>query len=143
VLDDFSRYILARKLCTIITAADVTETLRLALTTAGLNSATVRQRHRLLGDNGPSYLSAQLSSWRDEHGTTHTRGQPDPPMTQGKIERYHRSLKNRILLEHYYLCRDTWKTDWPSSRGMSLGTSVNFFAIRSNRPGVSGGMARS
>ena len=24
-------------------------------------------------------------------------------MTQGKIERYHRSLKNRILLEHYYL----------------------------------------
>jgi putative transposase len=24
-------------------------------------------------------------------------------MTQGKIERYHRSLKNRILLENYYL----------------------------------------
>jgi transposase InsO family protein len=24
-------------------------------------------------------------------------------MTQGKIERYHRSLKNQILLEHYYL----------------------------------------
>ena len=33
----------------------------------------------------------------------HTRGQPYHPMTQGKIERYHRSLKNRILLEHYYL----------------------------------------
>jgi putative transposase len=24
-------------------------------------------------------------------------------MTQGKIERYHRSMKNRILLENYYL----------------------------------------
>jgi putative transposase len=34
---------------------------------------------------------------------THTRGQPYHPMTQGKIERYHRSLKNRILLENYYL----------------------------------------
>jgi putative transposase len=34
---------------------------------------------------------------------THTRGQPYHPMTQGKIERYHCSLKNRILLEHYYL----------------------------------------
>jgi transposase InsO family protein len=36
---------------------------------------------------------------------THTRGQPYHPMTQGKMERYHRSLKNRILLEHYYLPR--------------------------------------
>ena len=76
VLDDFSRYILAWKLCTTMGAADVTETLRLALTAAGLNSATVRQRPRLLSDNGPSYLSAQLGSWLAEHGMTHTRGQP-------------------------------------------------------------------
>ena len=33
----------------------------------------------------------------------HTRGRPYHPMTQGKIERYHRSLKNQILLENYYL----------------------------------------
>jgi len=32
----------------------------------------------------------------------HARGQPCHPMTQGKIER-HRTLKNRILLENYYL----------------------------------------
>jgi transposase InsO family protein len=103
VLDDFSRYILAWKLCTTMTAADVTETLRLALHAAGLNQAAVQQRPRLLSDNGPSYLSAQLGAWLQEHGMTHTRGQPYHPMTQGKIERYHRSLKNRILLEHYYL----------------------------------------
>jgi|SRR5271155_724231 len=34
---------------------------------------------------------------------THTRGRPYHPMTQGKIERYHRSLKNQILLDNYYL----------------------------------------
>ena len=34
---------------------------------------------------------------------THTRGRPYHPMTQGKIERYHRSMKNQILLENYYL----------------------------------------
>jgi transposase InsO family protein len=77
--------------------------LRRALNAAGLSAATVQQRPRLLSDNGPSYLLAQLGAWLDEHGMTHTRGQPYHPMTQGKIERYHRSLKNRILLEHYYL----------------------------------------
>ena len=45
---------------------------------------------------------------------THTRGQPYHPMTQSKIERYHRSLKNRILLEHYYL-PGNWKRVSPSS----------------------------
>jgi transposase InsO family protein len=86
-----------------MTAADVTETLRLALHAAGLHQAIVQQRPRLLSDNGPSYLSAQLGAWLEEHGMRHTRGQPYHPMTQGKIERYHRSLKNRILLENYYL----------------------------------------
>jgi transposase InsO family protein len=60
----------------------------------------VQRRPRLLSDNGPSYLSAQLGAWLNEHGMTHTRGQPYHPMTQGKIEHYHRSIKNRILLEH-------------------------------------------
>jgi putative transposase len=48
-------------------------------------------------------VSAQLGSWLAEHGMTHTRGKPYHPMTQGKIERYHRSMKNQILLENYYL----------------------------------------
>ena len=34
---------------------------------------------------------------------THTRGRPYHPMTQGKIERYPRSMKNQILLENYPL----------------------------------------
>ena len=32
----------------------------------------------------------------------HTRGAPYHPMTQGKIERYHRSMKNVVKLENYY-----------------------------------------
>ena len=32
----------------------------------------------------------------------HVRGAPNHPQTQGKIERYHRSMKNVIKLEHYY-----------------------------------------
>jgi putative transposase len=36
----------------------------------------------------------------------HVRGAPYYPMTQGKIERWHQTLKNRILLENYYLPGD-------------------------------------
>ena len=103
VLDDFSRYILAWKLCTTMTATDVSDTLAIALRNSGLERVRVRHRPRLLSDNGPSYVSAQLGSWLAQHGMTHTRGQPYHPMTQGKIERYHRSMKNQILLENYYL----------------------------------------
>jgi putative transposase len=103
VLDDFSRYILAWKLCSTMTATDVAATLDLALAAAGLAQMTVPQRPRLLSDNGPSYLSGQLAAWLAEHDMPHTRGKPYHPMTQGKIERYHRSMKNQILLEHYYL----------------------------------------
>ena len=36
----------------------------------------------------------------------HVRGAPYHPQTQGKIERWHQTLKNRILLENYYLQGD-------------------------------------
>jgi len=54
ILDDFSRYIVAWKLCATMKASDVTETLELALAASGRSSATVRHRPRLLSDNGPS-----------------------------------------------------------------------------------------
>ena len=54
VLDDFSRYIIAWKLCTTMKAADVTDTLDMALAASGCDSATVLHKPRLLSDNGPS-----------------------------------------------------------------------------------------
>ena len=60
VLDDFSRYIIAWKLCTNMRAADVTDTLDLAA--SGCDSATVLHKPRLLSDNGPSYIARD---WRN------------------------------------------------------------------------------
>src|ERR1700675_3629858 len=94
VLDDFSRYILAWKLCTTMAATDVTDTLEIALAAAGLVTVKVRNRPRLLSDNGPSYVSGELADWLEDNDMSHTRGRPYHPMTQGKIERYHRSMKN-------------------------------------------------
>src|ERR687895_1819816 len=103
VLDDFSRYILAWKLCTTMKAQDVTDTLSLALEASGLDQATVAHRPRLLSDNGSSYISGELAQWLGREKMEHVRGAPNHPQTQGKIERWHQTLKNRILLEHYYL----------------------------------------
>ena len=106
VLDDYSRYILAWKLCDGMRAKDVSDTLDLALRASGLETVNIKHRPRLLSDNGPSYVSAELKTWLDDHGMGHTRGRPYHPMTQGKIERWHRSMKNQVLLENYYLPGD-------------------------------------
>jgi transposase InsO family protein len=106
VLDDFSRYIIAWKLCTSMAASDVTDTLEMALTASGCSQARVRHRPRLLSDNGPCYIAGDLAKWLDEQAMGHVRGAPCHPQTQGKIERWHQTLKNRILLENYYLPGD-------------------------------------
>ena len=106
VLDDFSRYIIAWKLCTTMKADDVTATLEMALDASGLDKAKVLHRPRLLSDNGSSYVSDDLAKWMERHDMAHVRGAPYHPMTQGKIERWHQTLKNRILLENYYLPGD-------------------------------------
>jgi transposase InsO family protein len=106
MLDDFSRYILAWKLCTTMKAEDVTDPLELALQASGLEQVEVAHRPRLLSDNGSSYISSDLASWLEGKGMTHVRGAPYRPMTQGKIERWHQTLKNRIVLENYFLPGD-------------------------------------
>ena len=103
ILDDFSRFIVAWKLCTTMRAGDVTDTLELALAASGCDSARVVHRPRLLSDNGASYVAGDLADWLEGQGIAHIRGAPNHPQTQGKIERWHQTLKNRILLENYFL----------------------------------------
>ena len=100
VMDDYSRYIISWRLCLGMGASDVSATLKDALKAAKL---TKKQRPKLLSDNGPCYVSQELRDWLTEHDMTHTRGKPYHPMTQGKIERWHRTMKDTILLDNYYL----------------------------------------
>ena len=102
VLDDYSRYIIAWKLTTSMAADDVKQTLDAAIENTGVNEITVKHRPRLLSDNGPCYISSELKDYLSKYQMQHTRGAPYHPMTQGKIERYHRSMKNVVKLEHYY-----------------------------------------
>jgi len=102
IIDDYSRFILAWRLCTGMSADDVKQTLDDAIAFTGIGHPTVLHRPRLLSDNGPCFVSKALKQYLDDEGIDHTRGKPYHPMTQGKIERYHRSMKNILLLENYY-----------------------------------------
>jgi transposase InsO family protein len=81
---------------------EVKETIEAAIEFTGVGDPTVMHRPRLLSDNGPCYVSKALKEYLEQEGISHTRGKPYLPMTQGKIERYHRSMKNILLLENYY-----------------------------------------
>ena len=76
VLDDFSRFIVAWKLCATMKAKDVTATLDLALAASGLDQMTVVHRPRLLSDNGASYAAEDLAQWLDQQKTSAA-----PPIT--------------------------------------------------------------
>ncbi|WP_156178093.1 IS3 family transposase [Puniceibacterium sp. IMCC21224] len=106
ILDDYSRYIIAWKLCTNMRAEDVTDTIELALSASGCDQAVVRHKPRLLSDNGACYISGDLAKWLGNQKMGHVRGAPFHPQTQGKIERWHQTMKNRVLLENYYLPGD-------------------------------------
>ena len=85
-------------------AEDVTDTPDLALQASGCDQVQVEPR--LLSDNGSSYVSEELAEWLQGNGMKHSRGAPYHPQTQGKIERWHQTLNNRILLENYFLPGD-------------------------------------
>lgn len=57
---------------------------------------------KLLFDNGSCYISNELKSYLSDIEKGDVRGKPNHPQTQGKIEGYHRSMKNIVKLHHYY-----------------------------------------
>jgi len=63
-------------------------------------------KSQLLSDNGASYISGELADYINDNGMSHVRGAPYHPQTQGKIERWHQTLKNCALLENYFLPGD-------------------------------------
>ena len=99
ILDDYSRFIVSWDLCKTMTTDDVENT----ITNALVNSTVSQyQMPKLLSDNGSCYISGQLHDFLTQIGMSHVRGAPSHPQTQGKIERYHRTMKSVIKLDNYY-----------------------------------------
>ena len=99
VLDDYSRFIVNWKLCSSMKAEDVKATLNEALLASDVPE---NSRPKLLSDNGSCYISLELANYLQIQNMKHVRGRPLHPQTQGKIERYHRSMKNVVKLDNYF-----------------------------------------
>ena len=106
ILDDFSRYVIAWELRRGMAAEDVTDVLEQAVERSGVCGVPVHHRPRLLSDNGSAYISSELRDYLEDRGMTHTRGRPYHPMTQGKIERWHRTMKDVVTLRNYTIPED-------------------------------------
>jgi putative transposase len=102
VLDDHSRNPLAWDLLSDETAFSISTVFEKALENArALGHLQDGRKPQLLSDNGPGFTSFVLAEYLDAHGVSHIFGAPYHPQTQGKIERFHRSIKAQVCLIVY------------------------------------------
>jgi transposase InsO family protein len=96
VMDDYSRFILGWDLKTDMAGSSLEDVVQLAVDATGMTDVPVEDRTMLLSDNGAGYISQQFNEYLRLVGIRHITASPFHPQTNGKIERYHRSLKGEI-----------------------------------------------
>ena len=96
VMDDYSRFILGWKMQTDMSANSLIEVIQQAVDATGMTNVPVIDRTKLLSDNGSGYVSRAFNDYLHLVGIDHIRSAPFHPQTNGKIERYHQSLKKQV-----------------------------------------------
>jgi putative transposase len=103
VMDDYTRFILAWKLQRNTTANSLIEVVQDAVDITGMTEIPVESRTNLLSDNGAGYISRSFREYLSLLGIGHILSAPFHPQTNGKLERYHQSIKkevNQLLYEY-------------------------------------------
>ena len=93
VMDDFSRFITAWRLQRDMTSDSFIEVVEDAVDLTGMTDVPWEHRTRLLSDNGPGYISRSFGDYLRLVGIRHILASPFHPQTNGKLERYHRTIK--------------------------------------------------
>ena len=96
VMDDYSRFILAHRLQRDMTSDSFIEVVQEAVDRTGMDQVPITDRTRLLSDNGPGYVSRAFRDYLGMVGIRHILAAPFHPQTNGKLERYHQTLKRDV-----------------------------------------------
>ncbi len=96
VMDDYSRFILTWKLQRDMSANSLIEVVQEAVDATGMTDVPVEDRTKLLSDNGAGYVSKTFRDYLHLVGIRHILAAPFHPQTNGKLERYHQSIKREV-----------------------------------------------
>ena len=96
VMDDYSRFILADKLPRDMTSDSFIEVVEEAGDKTGMTEVPLADRTRLLSDNGSGYVFRAFGDYLHLVGIRHILATPFHPQTNGKLERYHQSIKRDV-----------------------------------------------
>jgi len=127
VMDDYSRFILAWELKSDMAAGSLIDVVQMAVDATGMTDIPVENRAVLLSDNGSGYVSRQFGEYLRLVGVRHIVASPYHPQTNGKIERYHRSLKGEINQLPY---------DMPSELEKAIADFIEYYNYRRYHEGL-------
>jgi len=96
VMDDYSRFVLAHKLQRDMTSDSFIEVVQDAVDKTGMTEVPVADRTSLLSDNGSGYVSRAFGDYLHLVGIRHILAAPYHPQTNGKLERYHQTIKQDV-----------------------------------------------
>ena len=127
VMDDYSRFILAWELKSDMAAGSLIDVVQKAVDAIGMTDIPVEDRTVLLSDNGAGYVSRQFGEYLRLVGVRHIVASPYHPQTNGKIERYHRSLKGEINQLPY---------DMPSELEKAIADFIDYYNYQRYHEGL-------
>ena len=96
VMDDYSRFILAWKLQRDMAADSLIEVVQEAIDATGMTEVPIEDRTKLLSDNGAGYVCRAFRDYLHLVGIRHILAAPFHPQTNGKLERYHQTIKREV-----------------------------------------------
>lgn len=91
ILDGFSRYIVHWEIREQMTEADVEIILQRA------RERFPQAQPRIISDNGPQFIAKDFKQFIRISGMTHVKTSPYYPQSNGKLERYHRTIKSTCI----------------------------------------------
>jgi putative transposase len=91
VLDGYSRSIVHWDLRESVTEAEIEVILERA------REKYPEAKPRIISDNGPQFIARDFKEFIRIAGMTHVRTSPSYPQSNGKLERWHKSLKSECL----------------------------------------------